>query len=305
MAISQQPATVNVQINNNVTNNYYSGAPDQGHQRRSPNGPNQGSQPTAPASRTPENRLTGAESVPNVPSASKPTHTTDPRGQNSSIENSSKSHPATTQTRPTQDIHRVESTPIPTRPATSQVPSWHQQQAKQKPLPTNVPATHVQKQNHGEKPQPEGNKHGWDFLKLPFSHSNHGNGPQRNSNFPNSATRLNPSGNRGGHANRNRASSAGRGVQRQHNAEAPWHQNQALHHQTQAPHHQTQTPPHQRVTSLPHGEVQPKRLDGGVGAPQRQPAVNQGAGATPEVAKELKKEDIKRREYNSPKEPEV
>lgn len=154
--VPQQSTTINVQINNTIVNNFNGPPPEAqnlGHERESRDRPHKSLPTTASASRAIEKKLHG---VGNVPSAPNSTPKTQPGIQNGSGGRVNSTPPAKAHTPSTQDIPRVEITGVlHKRSATDQMSLGTTQNDSSKPPSANVSAGQISGQGRREASHPK------------------------------------------------------------------------------------------------------------------------------------------------------
>lgn len=285
--VPQQSTTINIQINNTIVNNYNGPPPEAQnleHEGESRDRPHKSLPTTASASRAIEKKPHG---VGNVPSASNSTPKTQPRIQNGSGGKVNSTPPAKAHTPSTQDRPRVETTGVlHKRSATDQVSLGTTQNDSSKPPSANVSAGQISGQGRREASHPKSNgiSSGTTGLLDKILH------PNTNKKASPSTTTSPARGSKSGI----REGSAVKQLQKQADPHAA------------RPHYQL--PSEARgLTALEQPMVgsqdrgnQPAKLQEPVVAPHGHPASNKSEDrrmeALPEVPKELKKDDIEKRE---------
>lgn len=284
--VSKQSTTINIQINNTIVNNYNGPPPEAqnlGHEGESRDRPHKSLPTTASASRAIEKNPHG---VGNVPSAPNSIPKTQPRIQNGSGGRVNSTPPAKARTPSTQDRPRVETTGVlHKRSATNQVSFGTTQNDSSKPPSANVSAGQISGQHRREASHPKSNgiSSGTTGLLDKILH------PSTKKASP-SATTSPARGSKSGI----RESSAVKQLQKQAESHAA-----RPHYQLPSEARGPTALEQPMVRSQDRGN-QPTKLQGPVVASHGHPAANKSEErrmeALPEVPKELKKEDIKKRE---------
>lgn len=291
--VPQQSTTINVQNNTQIINNYYSSPPEAqnlGQQGGSRDRLHQGPQTTAPTTRAIEDKAHGVDSVP---SALKSTQKNQETSQNGSGDKVNSSRPTKVQTRPFQDRSRVEaSSARNAKPTPGQVPSRPAQDGNKKPESRNVSAGQVPGQARRETPQPKGNQIREFIDKIRHPDPPRENGSHTNKTAPASATTSPDRGSTRNHQSAGREDST---VKQSQSRAKP----QAAVQRPQAPSgSRVSTTPEQPVTRSQQRGSQLAKREEPAGVAHGHPAVTKsedhGAGAVPEVPKELSEKDIRK-----------
>lgn len=286
--VPQQSTTINIQINNTIVNNYNGPPPPEAqnleHEGESRDRPHKSLPTTASASRAIEKKPHG---VGNVPSASNSTPKTQPRIQIGSGVKVNSTPPAKAHTPSTQDRPRVETTGVlHKRSATDQVSLGTTQNDSSKPPSANVSAGQNSRQGRRDASHPKSS-----------GISSRTTGILDKILHPNTKKKASPSA----------ATSPARGSKSgiREGSAVKQLQKQAESHATR-PHYQLPsearggTAPEQPMARSQDRGNQPTKRQEPTVASHGHPAANRSEdhrmGALLEVPKELKKEDIEKRE---------